>query len=188
VAHHSLNAHQVNPGGGEQRTVGVSQVVEPKRSQTCGITSSLEAFPHRGAVECLAEEVAEHAVAGCREVLAPTQSVQCDRRLVGERDATNTPALGRGLDSQAHCSSDGERVAGEVHVRPAQREQLAQAQAGVCGDADEVGVLGVLGNLERILGSILAMASVGERPGERLNLLRRVEDEGPRLRFFSLVC
>jgi hypothetical protein len=36
-------------------------------------------------------------------------------------------------------------VAGEVDVAPAQRDELAASQAGVRGDANDLGILAILG-------------------------------------------
>jgi hypothetical protein len=44
----------------------------------------------------------------------------------------------------ADGAAQDELAAGELDVGPAQRELLSPADAGVSGDADELGVLGVL--------------------------------------------
>jgi hypothetical protein len=52
--------------------------------------------------------------------------------------------LGRSLHTGGHGAVDDHPSGIEVDVLPAQRQQLAEAQAGVGSKAEQLGVLGVL--------------------------------------------
>ena len=106
-------------------------------------------------------DIAEHPIVGAREVRAAPEPFEGGGGLGRKRHAPDAPALGRGLDPHAHRSSDGHRVAGEVDVAPAQREQLALAQTRICGDPDELRVLGVPGDL----GGVGLVVLIGVRVG-----------------------
>jgi hypothetical protein len=66
----------------------------------------------------------------------------------------------------------------EVNVAPSQRQELAEAQACVGSDTNQLGVLMVLGThrcanlVSHLKVPRLAVPSVSERSGERLYLLR----------------
>jgi hypothetical protein len=71
----------------------------------------------------------------------------------------------------------------EVDVLPAQREQLAEAQVGVGGEAEQLGVLGVLAYTPcdligfEVRGLWAAVSAIGGGVGEGLDLLGLVEVE-----------
>lgn len=58
----------------------------------------------------------------------------------------------------------------EVHIAPAQRQQLAQSQASIGGDTDQLGILTI------------------ERSSKCFDLLGRVVDEHTPMGFTALVC
>ena len=116
------------------------------------------------------ERVAEHELVFADEVLALAQTIQSRCSLVWQRNATDSAALGGRLDAIAHRAADRQRVTGEVHIPPAKREQLSEAQAGIGGDTDELGILGVVRTL-CLVGVQLAVQAIGERSGQGLDLL-----------------
>src|SRR5262245_8435293 len=82
---------------------------------------------------------------------------------------------------------------GEVDVSPAQGQQLALAKPGICGEPDELSLLLIfraprLTLLDTHRGSgWITVKSASQGPGERLNLLGRVVDEGAGASFPPLV-
>ena len=91
----------------------------------------------------------------------------------------------------------GDLVPGEVNVVPTQRDQLTTSQAGVCGDADQFGVLGILDHArgELVIADALctrvAVSAGGERACERFDLFAAVEGERTWLRLrppISMPC
>jgi hypothetical protein len=164
VPHRSLDRHEIHTGGGEQRPVRVPQIMQSQRAQARGVASTLEAAPQSPAVKRPSELVHEHEVFRRREVLPPADPVERGGCLVRERDAADLSRLRRGLHTRAHRAFDGQRVAGEVDVAPAQREQLAKSQAGIACDAHKLGVLMVLSLSLRRLGNGGVARAAGRRP------------------------
>lgn len=178
VTHRGLHGGEVDPAGDQLGSVRVAQVVEPQRRQADGIAGSLDAAAERRSVETPAESVGEDVVVRACEVTSLRQAIESTGRLVGHRYLASAAGLRRcDLDITTDRAAHDELAACEVHVAPPQRDQLAAAQAGVGGDADELAVLAVLGVPDRRLRvtdrgrAAIAVQPSYERAGECLDFL-----------------
>jgi hypothetical protein len=104
--------------------------------------------------------------------------------MVGHRNLTGSLALRRcDLGVARHRTTDRELPTDEVHVAPAERDELAWAKTGIGGEPDDLAVLSVLGSPRLCLAGLggrsrtVAVLAGGERGGEPLDLLRRIVGE-----------
>jgi hypothetical protein len=81
----------------------------------------------------------------------------------------------------ADSPADDQLVGYEANITPSQRDQLAAPQSGVCGHANQLGILGRARRrlaLAELAGPALAVSTGSQWPGQCLDLLRRVEASG----------
>lgn len=135
----------------------------------------------RRAVERAAQARAEHVVVVAHELIAGAQPGEGLGRLVGDRDETGLPTLGRPFDPVTECALDHEPAVDDVDIGPTQGAQLPETQTRVRGDPIQIGVLAVLGVARGRLGGVVAqlrdvpvLAALG-RTSKCLDLLRLVK-------------
>ena len=119
--------------------------MEAQRRETGGVPGTVVTATERRWVQPTTEAIAEDVLVGSRVVGAAAETVQRAGGLVRPRDLPEASALGRvGLDVGRQGARDDQLAAEELDIAPAQRDELALTQAGIGGDADQFGVLGVL--------------------------------------------
>src|SRR4051794_30606954 len=85
----------------------------------------------------MSDRVAEHVVFGPMRKRPLAEPIELDERLVDEGNAADLPGLRQALSPPGHRRPDEERAISEIDVAPAQREQLAHAQASEAGHQQE---------------------------------------------------
>jgi hypothetical protein len=129
---------------GDEAPGGVAQGMEAQRAQAGGVACGLEAAAHGRWVEPPAEARAEDVVIARGVIATRPQAFQGFCGGVGERQEARLSALCRPLHAGGHGAVDDHPPCVEVDVLPAQRHQLAEAQAGVGGETEQLAVLRVL--------------------------------------------
>jgi hypothetical protein len=188
VAHPFLDSAEVGDTD-DPRAECVAEVVEAQPAERRSLERGAVALRQRGAVEVAARDPDEDQVVVAGEELSLAEPGERLPDLRRHRNRADLAGLRRREVAVRVAGSDANGGAGEVDVSPAERDELALAEAGeCCGEEDRCVLLGVrrsdeshdlLGreDLDLRLGRGARLLHVGDRIGRQaIQLPRSLHD------------